>query len=101
MLDGNVQEGVEFTTRLQVCGRKLLELSISRAPDALDIVPHNFQFGPVRWLVRRQSASNRIDSEGKQTVKFRTETLCVKHSLAQQIPIKGLKMADIENYAVA
>src|SRR5277367_4579957 len=58
------------------------------------------QRGPIRRLIRRQSASDRIDAERKKTVEFGMEALQAEDVFVEEIPVKGFEVAHIEDDAV-
>src|SRR5262249_21738342 len=49
----------------------------------------------------RQASANRINTEGKQLIEGGMETFQSECALAQQIPVKCLDVAQVENDAMA
>jgi hypothetical protein len=67
---------------------------------SLSVSAHFLDGRPIRWLVTRQPAIYRIDSKGKELVKFGVEGLGAE-SRSQQVAIKSFEMPDVENNPVA
>jgi len=55
---------------------------------------------PIARLIRRQSATNRIDSKCKKLIERRVKAAQAKGPLAQKVPVKGFDVAEIKNNAM-
>src|ERR1700679_2691374 len=61
---------------------------------------HHWQRRPVGWLIRRKSAFDGIDTEGKKTVKFGMKALQPEHVFVEQITVDGFEVTHIKDDAV-
>ena len=101
MLDGNIQQSGKRKAVARAINRPLGEFVVQSSSNSGDIVVHGFNRRPVRRLIRGQSSAHRIDAEGEQPVKFRVKTFQAESALVQQIPVKGFKVPNVKNDAVA
>jgi hypothetical protein len=102
MLNRNVQQGIErkSITLVGFPGFGSRHHFIQGNPDPTHVLTYAFKRRPVRWLIRWQAASHRVDAECKQAVELRVETSQTKYFFLQKIPIKSLQMSDVEDDSV-
>src|SRR5579863_9991943 len=103
MLNGDIQQGAEWESvwpRWNRIGKCLSQFFIQNIANFLDVCPHFGNGRPVRRLIAGKTATNGINTESKQAVKFRMETLQAQNSFVEKIPVEGLQMSDIKNDAV-
>ncbi len=73
---------------------------IERRAHALAVAADRRGGGPVRGRVGREPAPHGIDAEGEQAVEFRREGLQPGKPRAEQVPVEGLEVAEVEDEAV-
>ena len=101
MLDGNVQQqrglGRLFGERIERVGQP----DIQRIANAQPVGLHLFARRPIRGHVRGQAASHRIDAKREELIELRMKGRQAKMTRAKQVPVEGLQMPNVKNYAVA
>src|ERR1700688_3033292 len=103
MLDRHIEQGAEWESlwpRWNRIGKCLFQFFIQDIANFTDVRPHFGNGRPGRRLIDGKAASNGINTESKQAVKFRMETLQAQNSFVEKIPVEGLQMSDIKNDAV-
>src|SRR5208283_555597 len=76
------------------------QLFVQLREDSARVVVHKLKRWPVRGLVGGHSATNRVNAEGKQPIKFRMKTLQPEDVFVEQIPVKRLQVPQIKDEAV-
>jgi len=66
-----------------------------------NVFAHYIDSRPVSRLIRGQTSSDWIDAEGKKAIKLRMERSEAERTFAQKVPVKRLKMPDIEDDAMS
>ena len=80
-----------------LAGERPEQILIQLPAGLRDVLAHGLLARPVFGHVRRQIATNRIDSESEQLIERRPLGRQMESSTAQQIPVEGLEMAQIED----
>src|SRR5579884_2312032 len=102
VLDRHIQINARLRERtIRFCERFALDPSVQFLAHAIIIFANFLKRRPIGRLVVGQAAVNRIDAEGEQLVELRMERLCPEGISTEEIPIKGFKVPDIENNAMA
>src|SRR5579872_3813429 len=106
VLDGDVEQSLERKTiatmnaGLGICRHFCVQLFIQRRPDVPHVLANSRERGPVRRLVRGQSATHRINAEREQTIELRMKALQTENIFMQQVPIESLEVSNVENDAM-
>ena len=78
-------------------GEQLIDLIAGAGVVALDLG----EGGPVRRLVIGELAGRGIDAEGEEGVELRMKAGAIEGVAADQVPIEGFEVAEVEDQAVA
>src|SRR5882757_5620129 len=97
MLDCHFQHGRQLWMTLrrapQCANNGLIQLTLQSLIVTVDFIA----LGPVRWLIGRQAATYRVDSECEKLIEGRIKGLQPECALRQKIPIEGFDVADVKN----
>src|SRR5437764_14987010 len=98
VLDGDVQQQfrTEFISAV-VIQCDITEYRIHMVPHLPHIVADRLDGRPVRRLVVRQASIDRINPKRKESIEFGMKRRPIDQSFPQQVPIKSLKVAYVED----
>jgi hypothetical protein len=71
----------------------LVQLALQSLIVSIDFFP----LRPIRWLVGRLSAVNRVNPKRKKLIEQRMKRLQPKRPLPQQVPIESFHVSDVKN----
>src|ERR1700733_1530473 len=101
MLEGYIQELMQGELAMRFLIERDCDLVIQNLPNSRSVAMNLIKPWPVRCLVVGQSAADRINTEGEQTVQVWLESFQAQAAFAQQIPVEGLEVPDVKNNPVS
>src|SRR5271167_1245740 len=104
MLNGDVEEGAEGEAvapgRVRIEGQ-VGKILIESVADVVHVIADSVDRGPGRGEIVGQSSADGIDAEGEEAIKLGVDRLYAGRQSAEQIPIEGFEVSDIEDDAMA
>jgi hypothetical protein len=97
VFDGDVEHQLRRHLRGRVRIREsVLQCCVERLTYPLVVASDFRDGGPVRGRIGRESIPHGVYAEGEQTVEFRCEGFQARETVAKQVPVEGLEMAEVE-----
>ena len=101
MFDGHVEHLQRVRMAFLGPLQRMFDGAVEFFAHALLIAGHFRQRRPILRWVRGQSAADGIDAERKKFIKSPVERAQTKGALREQVPVKRLDMANVENDAMS
>ena len=100
MLYGHFQHFRQLRMPVQWASQRARNSLIQLVLQSFGIEIHFVALRPIRRLVCRQAAADRIDAKRKKLIEERMKRLQAKGALPEQIPIESFDVSDIKNDAM-